>query len=89
MDNHCFLTGIFSIILILIVFPVQNIFSEQLFLLKFEAKAKTDVHVLLACCDGCNGHEIVIGGWNNQFSTIRQMKQSPVQYYVNVRNPIR
>ena len=40
MDNHCFLTGIFSIILILIVFPVQNIFSEQLFLLKFEAKAK-------------------------------------------------
>ena len=44
----------------------------------FEARGSHDVHVLFSLCDendGCNGFEIVLGGWGNQLSIIRGYKQ--------------
>ena len=41
----------------------------------FEARGSYDVHVLFSFCDGCDGFEIVIGGWNNAESVIREYKQ--------------
>ena len=43
--------------------------------LKFEVKAKTDAHILLSPCPECDGYEIVIGGWANTQSAIRDGKQ--------------
>ena len=43
--------------------------------LTFEARGSTDVHVLFSFCDGCDGFEIVLGGWGNQYSIIRGYKQ--------------
>ena len=46
------------------------------------ARGKNDVHVLFSFCEGCDGFEIVIGGWANQKSVIRAYKQqgdTPVQ----------
>jgi len=43
--------------------------------LTFEARGHNDVHVLFSLCDGCNGFEIVIGGWSNRQSIIRGYKQ--------------
>ena len=40
-----------------------------------KARGSSDVHVLFSSCNGCNGLEVVIGGWGNQYSTIRQYKQ--------------
>ena len=45
-------------------------------LLKFQVKGSNDAHVLFSACDGCDGYEIVIGGWTNTQSVIRQSKQS-------------
>ena len=38
-------------------------------------KTTSDAHVLLSPCKGCNGYEVVIGGWNNRKSIIREKKQ--------------
>ena len=36
-------------------------------------KGFSDAHILLSPCDGCGkGYEIVIGGWNNNRSVIRE-----------------
>ena len=43
-------------------------------LLTFEAQGRDDVHVLFSFCEGCDGFEIVLGGWNNQYSLIREYK---------------
>ena len=41
----------------------------------FEARGSNDGHILFSSCDGCDGFEIVIGGWSNQYSVIREYKQ--------------
>ena len=46
-------------------------------ILRFQVKGSNDAHVLFSSCDGCDGYEIVIGGWNNSQSVIRQSKQVP------------
>ena len=43
-------------------------------LLTFEAQGGDDVHVLISFCNGCDGFEIVIGGWSNTYSVIREYK---------------
>ena len=41
----------------------------------FEAKGKTDAHLLFSNCPDCDGYEIVIGGWGNTQSMLREGKQ--------------
>jgi len=43
--------------------------------LTFEVKGTNDAHILLSPCSDCDGYEIVIGGWNNTRSAIRDGKQ--------------
>ena len=38
------------------------------------------MQVLFSFCHGCDGFEIVIGGWKNTYSVIREYKQ---EEYVN------
>ena len=45
--------------------------------MEFQVKADSDAHILLPPCDGCDGYEIVIGGWDNTQSVIRDRKQQP------------
>merc|ERR1712111_303112 len=45
--------------------------------ISFKVKAKTDAHILLSQHYGGDGHEIVIGGWSNTQSAIRDSKQKP------------
>lgn len=44
----------------------------------FEASGSNDGVILFSSCDGCDGFEIVIGGWSNQYSVIREYKQEKV-----------
>jgi len=44
----------------------------------FEARGNNDGTILFSSCDGCDGFEIVIGGWANKYSVIRQFKQEDV-----------
>ena len=50
-------------------------------------KGKTDVHVLFSACDGCDGFEIVIGGWDNSKSMIRDKIQHPSGGYSATSTP--
>ena len=50
--------------------PIINNFS-----LNFEVKGIYDAHILLSPCSKCDGYEIVIGGWRNTQSAIRDGKQ--------------
>ena len=45
----------------------------------FEARGSNDGHILFSSCDECDGFEIVIGGWSNQYSVIREYKQEDVE----------
>jgi len=45
--------------------------------ISFKVRAKSDAHVLLSQYSGGDGHEIVIGGWSNTQSAIRDSKQKP------------
>ena len=38
-----------------------------------------------AQCDGCNGWEIVIGGWNNTRSVFRKVKSFPAEGNVKAK----
>ena len=50
--------------------------SYELFL--FAVKGYKDAHILLSPCDGCGkGYEIVIGGWENTQSVIREDVRYP------------
>ena len=44
---------------------------------QFQVKADSDACILLPHCDGCDGYEIVIGGWDNTQSVIRDKKGQP------------
>ena len=44
---------------------------------QFQVKTDSDACILLAPCDECDGYEIVIGGWNNRQSVIRDKKGKP------------
>ena len=54
--------------------------------LVFEVKAKTDAHILLSPCPECDGYEIVIGGWNNTKSAIRDGKQKENKVFIETPN---
>ena len=43
---------------------------------EFHLKSSSDGTILLSSCDGCDGYEVVIGGWSNTKSIIREGKQS-------------
>ena len=43
---------------------------------EFHLKSSSDGTILLSSCDGCDGYEVVIGGWRNTKSIIREGKQS-------------
>ena len=45
-------------------------------LLEFQVKTKvSNAHLLLSPCEDCDGYEIVIGGWSNTQSVIREGMQ--------------
>ena len=44
-------------------------------------KGSLDASVLLSSCKDCDGYEIIIGGWGNTQSVIRQSKQVPYPGY--------
>ena len=54
-----------------------NIIESQPNLVEFQVKIDSDACILLAPCDECDGYEIVIGGWNNRQSVIRDKKGKP------------
>jgi len=52
-------------------------YNSQDLVIRFEVKAKSDAHIALTV-DGDeseNMFEIVFGGWNNTWSTVRNQKQ--------------
>ena len=55
--------------------------------LSFGVKAKSDAHILLASCDGCDGIEIVIGGSDNTQSYIRSKKLEYPLHLVKAHTP--
>ena len=54
-----------------------NIIETKPNLVEFQVKTDSDACILLAPCDECDGYEIVIGGWNNRQSVIRDKKGKP------------
>ena len=68
-----------------IICLVLGWFSDCRF--EFGVKGETDAHVLLSSCRNCDGYEIVIGGWSNTKSAIRDGKQKTSgQLLVNTPN---
>ena len=45
--------------------------------MEFEVKTDTDAAIVLSPCNGCDGYEIVIGGWGNTKSVIRDRMGHP------------
>ena len=54
----------------------RNCGSKNEKLVEFQVKSTSDATILLSSCDGCDGYEVVIGGWSNTKSIIREGKQS-------------
>ena len=52
--------------------------------MEFQVKTNSDAHVLLSPCEGCDGYEVVIGGWGNTKSVIREKKQGDAKVTVEV-----
>ena len=50
--------------------------------IEFHVRAAAEARVLLAPCEGCDGYEVVIGGWNNSQSVIRHAKLAPTCHAV-------
>ena len=48
-------------------------------MLRIKIKSASDAHILLSNCKNCDGYEIVIGGWQNTQSVIREKKQTPAE----------
>ena len=40
-------------------------------------KTTSDAHIMLSPCYGCDGYEVVIGGWRNSKSVIRDKRGKP------------
>ena len=54
------------------------------YLCSFEFKVKGDsgARILLSNCENCHGYEIVIGGWDNSQSAIRDGKQKETNQFL-------
>ena len=46
-------------------------------LVEFQVKTTSDAHIMLSPCYGCDGYEVVIGGWDNSKSVIRDKRGQP------------
>ena len=56
--------------------PMRKIQHFLIIAFEFHLKSSSDGTILLSSCDGCDGYEVVIGGWSNSKSIIREEKQS-------------
>ena len=75
-----------SLFYLLIASPLiscMNVLSNTL-VLEFQVKTTTDAHVLLSSCERRDGYEVVIGGWSNTKSVIREKKQGDPKVAVKV-----
>ena len=57
--------------------PMRKIQHFLIVAFEFHLKSTSDGTILLSPCDGCDGYEVVIGGWDNTQSVIRDKKGQP------------